>query len=67
MGIWRSVGGTRAKCRKPAVALPRMLAQVEADLAIAGPQHRSRLREHAKLIRGLLTPSGDQTQGYPSP
>ena len=38
-----------------AVALPRMLARVEADLATAGPQHRSRLRERAELIRGVLT------------
>jgi hypothetical protein len=38
-----------------AVALPRMLAQIEADLATAGPARR-RLGQRAELVRGLLTP-----------
>jgi hypothetical protein len=39
-----------------AVALPRMLSQVETKLATAGPGERCRLRQRADLIRGLLTP-----------
>jgi hypothetical protein len=39
-----------------AVALPRMLAQIEAELAGAGPAETRRLRQRADLIRGLLTP-----------
>jgi hypothetical protein len=39
-----------------AVALPRMLAKIEADLSTAGPAEQRRLRQRADLIRGLLTP-----------
>jgi hypothetical protein len=41
-----------------AVALPRMLAKIEADLATARPAESRRLRQRAELIRGLLAPSG---------
>jgi hypothetical protein len=41
-----------------AVALPRMLAQIEADLATAGPAETRRLCQRAELIRELLTPQG---------
>ena len=39
-----------------AVALPRMLAEIEADLATAGPAETRRLHQRAELIRELLTP-----------
>ena len=39
-----------------AVALPRMLEKIEANLATAGPGETRRLRQRAELIRGLLTP-----------
>ena len=38
-----------------AVALPRMLEMIEADLTTAGPAKTRRLLQRAKLIRGLLT------------
>jgi hypothetical protein len=41
-----------------AVALPRMLEKIEADLAIAGPAEIRRLHQRAELIRELLTPQG---------
>jgi hypothetical protein len=44
-----------------AVALPRMLESIEAELATAGPAKTRRLRQRAELIRGLLTPSGSPT------
>jgi hypothetical protein len=44
-----------------AVALPRMLAQIKAELATAGPAKTRRLRQRAELIRGLLAPSGSPT------
>jgi hypothetical protein len=37
-----------------AVALPRVLEEIEAELA-AGPTETGRLRERAELIRGLLS------------
>ena len=37
-----------------AVALPRMLAQVEAALDAARPTEKLRLQRRAELIRGLL-------------
>jgi hypothetical protein len=40
-----------------AVALPRMLQEIEAELATAGPAETRRLRKRAELIRELLTPS----------
>ena len=42
-----------------AVALPRMLAKIEAELANEKLQaaDKDRLRTRAKLIRGLLAPS----------
>jgi hypothetical protein len=39
-----------------AVALPRMLAEIEAALATAGSTEKTRLRQRAELIRGLLAP-----------
>jgi len=39
-----------------AVALPRMLREIEAALATAGPVETRRLRQRAELIRELLTP-----------
>jgi hypothetical protein len=39
-----------------AVALPRMLEQIEADFATAGPAETRRLSQRAELIRELLTP-----------
>ena len=36
-----------------AVALPRMLAQIEADLKTAGPAETRRLRHRAEVVRGL--------------
>jgi hypothetical protein len=39
-----------------AVALPRMLQEVETKLAAAGPAETDHLRQRAELIRGLLTP-----------
>jgi hypothetical protein len=40
-----------------AVALPRMLQEIEAALVTAGPAEMRRLRQRAELIRELLTPS----------
>ena len=40
-----------------AVALPRMLDQIEAELATAGPAKTRRLRRRAELIRELLAPN----------
>ena len=39
-----------------AVALPRMLTEIETALATAGPVETRRLRQRADLIRELLTP-----------
>jgi len=39
-----------------AVALPRMLQEIEAALATAGPAKARRLRQRAQLILDLLTP-----------
>jgi hypothetical protein len=39
-----------------AVALPRMLEKIGAELPIAGPAEARRLRQRAHLILGLLTP-----------
>jgi hypothetical protein len=39
-----------------AVALPRMLEKIEADLATVGPADTRRLSQRAELIRELLTP-----------
>jgi hypothetical protein len=41
-----------------AVALPRVLDKIEAELAAAGPGQEWRLRRRAELVRGLLAPSG---------
>jgi len=41
-----------------AVALPRMLQEIETALATAGPAETRRLRKRAELIQGLL-PAGD--------
>jgi hypothetical protein len=41
-----------------AIALPRMLEKIEADLATAGPAETRRLRQRAELIRDLLAPAG---------
>ena len=40
-----------------AIALPRMLAEIEAKLATARPAETRRLRQRAELVRGLLGPS----------
>jgi hypothetical protein len=40
-----------------AVALPQMLAKIEAELSTAtGPAEEQWLRQRAELIRGLLVP-----------
>jgi hypothetical protein len=39
-----------------AVALPRMLAEIETALATTGAIETRRLRQRAELIRELLTP-----------
>ena len=39
-----------------AVALPRMLEEIEADLATADPAETRRLSQRAELIRELLAP-----------
>jgi hypothetical protein len=39
-----------------AVALPRMLANIEAELPKARPAEKWRLRERAELMRALLGP-----------
>jgi hypothetical protein len=39
-----------------AVALPRMLEKIEAELATAGPAETRRLRQRAELVRELLGP-----------
>ena len=40
-----------------AVALPQMLAKIEAELSTAaGPAEERRLSERAELIRGVLAP-----------
>jgi hypothetical protein len=39
-----------------AVALPRMLTEIETALATAGPVEARRLRQRAQLILDLLTP-----------
>jgi hypothetical protein len=44
-----------------AVALPRMLEKIEADLATAGPAKTRRLRQRAELIRELLAPRRSST------
>jgi hypothetical protein len=41
-----------------AVALPRMLEKIEADLATARPTETRRLHQRAGLIRELLSPPG---------
>jgi hypothetical protein len=38
------------------VVLPRMLEQIEAGLATAGPAEKRRLRQRAELMRELLNP-----------
>jgi hypothetical protein len=55
---------TRAYLNRPilplAVALPQMLAQIEAELATpTGPAEEQWLRHRAELIRGLLSRLGD--------
>jgi hypothetical protein len=43
--------------RPLAVVLPRLLAQIEAELSTAaGPAEERWLRQRAELIRGLLAP-----------
>jgi hypothetical protein len=39
-----------------AVALPRMLEKIDAQLRRAQPDEKRRLQRQAELIRGLLTP-----------
>jgi hypothetical protein len=40
-----------------AVVLPRMLEEIEIELAIAAPREKSRLHQRAELVRELLTSS----------
>lgn len=40
-----------------ALALPRMLAEIEAKLATARRADRERLHQRAELVRGLLAPN----------
>ena len=40
-----------------AVALTRMLEQIEAELGTADPREKQRLSERADLVRGLLAAS----------
>jgi hypothetical protein len=40
-----------------AVALPRMLETIEAELATADPDQKPQLRWRAELIRDLLAPT----------
>jgi hypothetical protein len=40
-----------------AVALPRMLEKIEAELVTAEAAKKGRLRQRAKLVRGLLAPT----------
>ena len=51
--------------RPLAVALPRMLKQIEAELATAGPAEKWRLRQRAELIRGLITPVAPAVTAQP--
>jgi len=44
-----------------AIALPRMLKQIEIDLATAGPAETLRLGQRAELIRELLKPRRSPT------
>ena len=48
-----------------AVALPRMLQEIETELVSAGPAETRRLRQRADLIRELLatTPDGASNAG----
>jgi hypothetical protein len=39
-----------------AVALPRMLEQIESEIATAHPAEKRRLQKRAELIRHLLAP-----------
>jgi hypothetical protein len=48
-----------------AVALPRMLEKIEAELATATPIARWRLRQRAELIGELLTPGGHGSRAGP--
>jgi hypothetical protein len=41
-----------------ALALPRMLQEIEAALGTAGPDEARRLRKRAQLILDLLSPEG---------
>ena len=40
-----------------AVALPRIMEKIEAELVTAQPAEKWRLRQRAELVRGLLTAS----------
>ena len=44
-----------------AVALPRMLTEIETALATAGPVEARRLRQRAQLILDLLSPRGQSS------
>ena len=41
----------------PSVALPRMLEEIEAELATARPAEKRRLQERAELVRVLIAPA----------
>jgi hypothetical protein len=44
-----------------AVALPRMLEKIKAELTNAGSAEKLHLRQREELIRGLFVPSGSPT------
>jgi hypothetical protein len=44
-----------------AVALPRLLDKIKAELTTAGPAEKWRLRKRAELIRELVTRNGSPT------
>ena len=56
---------SRSPLSSLAVALPRMLEQIEAELTTAGPVKARRLRQRAQLILDLLAPEGQSP--IPSP
>jgi len=57
---WKCAGGTDRKMHSPyldrpliplAVALPRILTEIEAKIATAEPTERSRLQDQAEVFR----------------
>ena len=50
-----------------AVALPRMLQEIETALATAGPAETRRLHKRAELVRGLLDTTVPSPAAVPKP